>query len=79
VKETKDTSAIDCRRETLRKLVKALGFSWKQARKLLNKANPDQRAAFLKILEGLLDDALHERCLVVYVGEAHVHLDTDEG
>jgi transposase len=62
VKETKETFAIDCSRETLRKLLKELGFSWKKARKLLNKANPDQRAAFLKTLEGLLDDALHERC-----------------
>jgi DNA-binding transcriptional MerR regulator len=68
-----------CSRETLRKLLKELGFSWKKARKLLNKADPDQRAAFLKTLEELLDDALHERCLVVYLDETHVHLDTDEG
>jgi transposase len=79
VRWVKETFAIDCSRETLRKLLKDLGFSWKKARKLLNKANPDQRAAFLKTLEGLLDDALHERCLVVYLDEAHVHLDTDEG
>jgi transposase len=79
VRWVKETFAIDCSRETLRKLLKELGFSWKKARKLLNKANPDQRAAFLKTLEELLDDALHERCLVVYLDEAHVHLDTDEG
>jgi transposase len=79
VRWVKDTFAIDCSRETLRKLLKTLGFSWKKARKLLNKANPDQRTAFLKTLEELLDDALHERCLVVYLDEAHVHLDTDEG
>jgi transposase len=79
VRWVKETFAIDCGRETWRKLLKELGFSWKKARKLLNKANPDQRAAFLKTLEGLLDDALHERCLVVYLDEAHVHLDTDEG
>jgi hypothetical protein len=75
----KKTFAIDCSRETLRKLLKKLGFSWKKAKKLLNKANPNQRAAFLKTLEELLDDALHERCLLVYLDEAHVHLDTDEG
>jgi hypothetical protein len=75
----KEIFAIDCSRETLRKLLKDLGFSWKKARKLLNKVNLDQRAAFLKTLEDLLDDALHERCLVVYLYEAHVHLDTDEG
>ena len=79
VRWVKATFAIDCSRETLRKLLKDLGCSWKKARKLLNKANPEQRAAFLKTSEGLLDDALHERCLVVYLDEAHVHLDTDEG
>lgn len=70
---------IDCCRETLRKVLKQLGFSWKKARKLLNKADPNKRVAFLKTLQGLLDDALHQRCLVVYIDEAHIHLDTDEG
>jgi transposase len=75
----KTTFEIDCCRDTLRKVLKKLGFSWKKARKLLNKANPDKRAAFLEKLEGLLDDALHQRCLLVYIDEAHIHLDTDEG
>jgi len=79
VRWVKDTFAIDCCRDTLRKVLKDLGFSWKKARKLLNKGNPDPRAAFLLRLEGLLDEALHERCLLVYIDEAHVHLDTDEG
>ena len=70
---------LDCCRETLRKVLKQLGFSWKKARKLLNKANPDKRTAFLEKLAGVLDSALHQRCLVVYVDEAHVYLDTDEG
>ena len=75
----KETFKIDCCRETLRKRLKTLGFSWKKARKLLNKANPVKRAAFLEKLKDLLDDALHQRCLLVYIDEAHVHLDTDEG
>ena len=79
VRWVQDTFHIDCCRETLRKVLKSLGFSWKKARKLLNKANPEKRAAFLKQLEGLLDEALHDQCLVVYIDEAHVHLDTDEG
>jgi transposase len=70
---------IDCCRDSLRKVLKGLGFSWKKARKLLNKANPEKRAAFLERLERLLDEALHDRCLLVYIDEAHVHLDTDEG
>lgn len=75
----KVTFAIDCSRETLRRTLKRLGFSWKKARKLLNKANPQKRAAFLTTLQGLLDEALHEQCLLVYIDEAHVHLDADEG
>lgn len=75
----KTTFEIDCCRDTLRKILKKLGFSWKKARKLLNKANPEKRTAFLETLEGLLDDALHQRCLLVYIDEAHIHLDTDEG
>lgn len=75
----KTTFEIDCCRDTLRKVLKKLGFSWKKARKLLNKANPEKRATFLEKLEGLLDDALHQRCLLVYIDEAHIHLDTDEG
>jgi len=75
----KATFQIECCRDTLRKVLKGLGFSWKKARKLLNKANPQKRAAFLEQLEGLLDEALHQRCLLVYIDEAHIHLDTDEG
>ncbi len=75
----KETFEIDCCRATLLKVMKKLGFSWKKARKLLNKANPEKRAAFLSQLQGLLDEALHDQCLLVYVDEAHIHLDTDEG
>ena len=75
----KETFNVDCCRETLRKQLKILGFSWKKARKLLNKVNPMKRAAFLTKLKDWLDEALHQRCLLVYIDEAHVHLDTDEG
>jgi transposase len=70
---------LDCCRDTVRKVLKELGFSWKKARKLLNKADPKKRAAFLETLQGLLDDALHQRCWLVYIDEAHVHLDTAQG
>ena len=79
VQWVKATFAIDCSRETLRRTLKHLGFSWKKARKLLNKANPQKRAAFLETLHALLDEALHEQCLLVYIDEAHIHLDADEG
>jgi len=70
---------IDCCRETLRKLLKRLGFAWKKSHKLLNKANPTKRADFLVRLQGLLTDVMHQRCLLIYIDEAHIHLDTDVG
>ncbi|MGK7916839.1 MAG: winged helix-turn-helix domain-containing protein [Prochloraceae cyanobacterium] len=70
---------IDCCRETVRKTLKQMGFSWKKAKKLLNKGNTAKRAEFLEKITGLLDDALHQNRLLIYIDEAHIHLDTDEG
>lgn len=56
-----------------------MGFSWKKARKLLNKADPQKRVQFLEKLEGMLDSALKEGRLLIYIDEAHIKLDTDEG
>ncbi len=75
----KQTFEIDCCRGTLLKTMTKLGFSWKKARKLLNKANPDKRGSFLKTLKQMLAQGLHNQCLLIYVDEAHIHLDTDEG
>ena len=70
---------IDCCRETVRKTLKKKGFSWKKAKKRLNKASKVKREQFLDKITKLLDDALHQRQLLVYLDEAHIHLDTDEG
>ncbi len=59
--------------------MKKLGFSGKKAKKLLNKGNKEQRAEFLQTITNLLDDALHQKRLLIYIDEAHIHLDTDEG
>jgi hypothetical protein len=70
---------IECCSETIRQTLKQLGLSWKKARKLLNKADTDKRAEFLETLEGLLGKALQQGHLLIYIDEAHIHLDTDEG
>ena len=70
---------IDCCRETVRKTLKKMGFSGKKAKKLLNKASKAKRNEFLGKITKLLDDALHQRQLLIYIDEAHIHLDTDEG
>ncbi len=75
----KDKWNIDCCRETVRKILKKSGFSGKKAKKLLNKGNTEKRAEFVEKIPGLLDDALHQNQLLIYIDEAHIHLDTDEG
>ncbi len=75
----KDQWKIDCCRETVRRSLKKLGFSWKKAKKLLNKGNTAKRAEFVEKITGLLDDAMHQNLLLIYIDEAHIHLDTDEG
>ena len=70
---------INCCRETVRRSLKQLGFSWKKAKKLLNKGNTAKRADFVEKITGLLDDAMHQKRLLIYIDEAHIHLDTDEG
>ena len=46
----KEQYQCDSCRETIRQALKRLGLSWKKARKLLNKADPHQREAFLEKL-----------------------------
>lgn len=75
----RDKFKIDCCRDTVRKVLKRLGFSWKKARKFLNKANTANRREYLERLEVLMQDALDNDHLLVFMDEAHIHLDTDEG
>lgn len=61
--------------ENLREVLKRLGFSWKKAHKLLNNGNPAKRALKERLQE-MLNDALNHLCLLIYINEAHIHLDT---
>jgi transposase len=68
-----------CCRETIRAALHRLDLSWKKAKKLLGRADPARRQAFIERLQGLLDGAQRERHLLVYVDEAHIHQDCDLG
>jgi len=59
--------------------LKQLGFSWKKAKKLLGRADPEKRREFLKKLETFLDGAMKDEFLLVYLDEAHIHQDVDLG
>ena len=66
-------------RETVRAALHRLGLSWKKASKLLGRADPERRRAYVEQLEGLLAGAQRDRHLLVYLDEAHIHQDCDLG
>jgi hypothetical protein len=69
---------VGCR-ETIRAALHRLTLSWKKAKKLLGRACPERRQAFVEQLQGVLAGAQHDRHLLVYVDEAHIHQDADLG
>jgi transposase len=68
-----------CCRETIRAALHRRKLSWKKAKKLLGRADPERRQAFIEQLQGVLAGAQRDRHLVVYVDEAHIHQDADLG
>ena len=68
-----------CCRETIRAALHRLDLSWKKAKKLLGRAHPGRRDAFIEQLRPLLDGAQRDRHRLVYLDEAHIHQDVDLG
>jgi transposase len=68
-----------CCRETIRAALHRLKLSWKKAKKLLGRADPEQRQAFVEQLRDVLAGAQRDRHLLVSVDEAHIHQDCDLG
>ncbi|NES80061.1 MAG: hypothetical protein F6K10_00195 [Moorea sp. SIO2B7] len=58
---------------------KKQGLSGKKAKKIEKKANPTQREPFLLTLQGIFDDVLQKNHLLIYLDEAHIHFDCDQG
>src|SRR4051812_24926024 len=70
---------IRCCRETVRAALHRRKLSWKKAKMLLGRADPERRQAFIEQLQSVLAGAQRDRHLVVYVDEAHIHQDCDLG
>jgi hypothetical protein len=68
-----------CCRETIRAALHRLKLSWKKAKKLLGRADPERRQAFVERLQDVLAGAQRDQHLLVYVDEAHIHQDADLG
>jgi len=67
-------------RETVRRLLKTLRLSYKKAHKLLGKADPVLRAAFVQQLCELVNEAQQpDGPLLAFCDEAHIHTDVEPG
>jgi len=62
-------------RTTLRKVLKQAGLSWKKCKKVLAKANPEQRAAFVAQFQGWFEQLCQGKLRLIYLDEAHIHQD----
>ena len=68
-----------CCRETIRAALHRLKLSWKKTKKLLGRADPVRRQAFVEQLQDVLAGAQRDRHLLVYLDEARIHQDADLG
>ena len=68
-----------CCRETIRSALRRLDLSWKKAKKLLGRADPERHKSFIGQIDALLEGARDERHTLVYLDEAHIHQDVDLG
>lgn len=75
----KEKWGVSCSRETVRRALKRHNLSWKKAKKLLNRADPEKRKKYLDSLKPLLRQATRQEKLLIYIDEAHIHQDTDHG
>jgi hypothetical protein len=68
-----------CCRATIRAALHRLELSWKKARRLLGRADPERREAFVAQLRPLLAEAQWDRRHPVYLDEAQIHQDVELG
>jgi transposase len=64
---------------TLRHILKAARLSWKKCKKLLSKACPEKRAAFMEQFQALFARMCRGEIRILYVDESHFHQDLDLG
>ncbi len=74
-----ETFGCLCCRETIRRALHRLELSWKKARKLLGRDDPQRREAFLAQVQDLLAGAQQDRHRLVYLDEAHIQQEADLG
>jgi transposase len=79
VRWVEDNFQLPMSRETIRAVLHRLGLSWKKGKKLLARADPAARQSFVDRIKVILQDVKGDKIALVYIDEAHVHLDADLG
>jgi transposase len=69
----------DVSRNTLRRVLRQAGLTWKKIKKLLGKGKPEKRAAHVELLQKLFASVCDGEIILLYVDEAHFHRDLDLG
>lgn len=66
-------------RTRLRNLLRRHGLSWKKCRKVLRKADPAKRQAFIAQHQAIFTEVCEQETIVLYIDEVHLHRDLDLG
>jgi transposase len=75
----KQVFACDVSRTLLRQILKDNRLSWKKCQKVLAKASPEKRAAYIQEFQTLFAQVCQEEVRLVYIDESHFHRDMDLG
>ena len=75
----KQTLGRACSRGALYRIVRAQNLSWKKGQKVLNRADPQLRAAFVEAFQELFARVCRQEVRLLYIDEAHLHRDMDLG
>jgi transposase len=71
--------ACEVSRTLLRTLLPDHDLSWKKCQKLLQKADPEKRAAYIQEFTRRFEQVCRQEIELVYIDEAHFHRDLDLG
>jgi transposase len=74
-----DVMGTTISRTTLHQLLEEQGLSWKKCQKVLKKASPEKRAAFVQRFQELYEQVCRTEIRLLYIDEAHLHRDMDLG
>ena len=63
----------------MHRVLRTQRLSWKKCQKVLKKADPQRRAAFVQQLQELFERVCRQEIRLLYIDEAHLHRDMDLG